>query len=110
MERRTLFGILTAAAVWAQTPGPKMTAVDPAQGKPGDQCTVSGENLDKSQVAEIYLTDGKDDLKLKMVDQAAASIKFKIPENAKAGRYSLMLMTTGASPKLIEQPVKLSVQ
>lgn len=89
---------------------PKMTAVEPAQGKVGDHCTVSGEYLDKNNVAEIYITDGKADVKLEVVSQAAAAIKFRIPASAKPGRFSLMLMTAGASPKLIEQPVKLTVQ
>ncbi len=89
---------------------PKMTSVEPAQGKAGDLITASGENLDKANVAEIYLTDGNADLKLAMSEQAATAIKFKIPTTAKAGRFSLMVMTAGAAPKLIEQPVKLTVQ
>lgn len=72
--------------------------------------TVSGENLDKKNVAEIYLTDGKEDVKLPVVEQTAATIKFKLPANVKAGRFSLMLLTAGADPKLIEQPVKVTVQ
>lgn len=115
MRRNTLLRILLlisilVLAALAQAPMPKMTAVEPAQGKAGDQITITGENLDKANVAEIYLTDGNNDLKLSMSEQAAASIKFTIPAKAKAGRFSLMLMTAGAAPKLIEQPVKLTVQ
>ncbi len=115
MYRRTLLRFVAlapslTAGLPAQSAMPKMTTVEPAQGKAGDVVTVSGENLDKANVAEIFLTDGNADLKLQMAEQAAAAIKFKIPANAKAGRYSLMIMTAGASPKLIEQPVKLTVQ
>lgn len=94
----------------AQSAMPKMTTVEPAEAKAGDQCAVTGEHLEKTNVKEIYLTDGKEDLKLDIVEQAATSIKFKIPATAKAGRFSLMLMTADKSPKLIEQPVKLTVQ
>ena len=89
---------------------PKMAAVEPNAGKAGDQLTVSGENLDKKNVAEIYLTDGKEDVKLPVVEQTAATIKFKLPPTVKAGRFSLMLLTAGSDPKLIEQPVKVTVQ
>ena len=89
---------------------PKMNAVEPAAVKPGAECTVSGENLDKAAVTELYLTNGKDDVKLTIVQQSAAAIKFKVPPSTKPGRFSLMLLTAGADPKLIEQPVKLSVE
>lgn len=89
---------------------PKMNAVEPASVKVGAECTVNGENLDKNAVTEIYITDGKDDVKLAIVQQSAASIKFKVPPGTKTGRFSLMLLTAGADPKLIEQPVKLTVE
>ena len=47
---------------------PRMATVEPAAGKAGDLMTVSGENLDKKNVAEIYLTDGKEDVKLLVVE------------------------------------------
>lgn len=105
----SLLALLVSSAVWAQKM-PKMTAVEPASGKSGDEITVSGENLDKSNVAEIYLTDGKKDIKLSMSQQTAQSIKFKIPADVKPGRFALMILTAGPDPKLIEQPVKLSVE
>jgi hypothetical protein len=110
--RRSCLAILSGAAVTslaAQTM-PKMATVEPASGKIGDQLTVSGENLEKKNVAEIFLTDGKDDVKLPIVEQTATAIKFKIPPNAKTGRFALMILTAGADPKLIEQPVRLTVE
>lgn len=89
---------------------PRMQSVEPGQGKAGDELTVTGENLDQKNVAQIYLTDGKNDVKLPVVTQAATSIKFKLPPEVKPGRFSLMLMTAGADPKLIEQPVRVTVQ
>ncbi|MBI3680759.1 MAG: hypothetical protein HY235_10210 [Acidobacteria bacterium] len=107
-----VFLVLTlAAATPAMAQGmPKMTTVEPGTGKAGDELTVNGENLDKKHVAEIYLTDGKNDIKLPVVDQKAEAIKFKIPASAKPGRWALMLLTAGADPKLIEQPVKVTVE
>jgi hypothetical protein len=95
-------------AAFAQTM-PRMTTVDPINGKVGDVITVAGENLEKSQVAKVYLTDGKNDTVLDLTEQTATSIKFKIPAKAAAGRFALMLLTTGKEPKLIEQPVKLTI-
>jgi len=102
--------VMTACfAVWAQQPMPRMTTVEPANGKVGEVITVSGENLHKDQVSKVYLTDGKIDVLVDITDQSPTAIKFKIPAKAKAGRFALMLLTTGKEPKLIEQPVKVTV-
>ncbi len=95
--------------VYAQQAMPRMTTAEPATGKTGDVITVSGENLEKAQVAKVYLTDGKTDLQVDVTEQTATAIKFKIPADAK-GRLALMLLTGGAEPKLIEQPVKITVE
>lgn len=97
-------------SAFAQQTGPRMITVEPGTGKAGDEITVAGENLDKALVSKVYLTDGKNDVLLDMTDQSATSIKFKVPAKALAGRFALMLLTTGKEPKLIEQPVKLTVE
>jgi hypothetical protein len=109
--RLSLIGTVLAAAllVFGQAM-PRMTTCEPGNGKSGDVLTVTGENLAKETVAKVYLTDGKNDIPVDLVEQAAASIKFKVPEKATAGRWSLMLLTTGKEPKLIEQPVKVTVE
>jgi hypothetical protein len=96
-------------AAFAQQAMPRMSTVDPGNGKAGDEITVAGENLEKTNVAKVYLTDGKNDTPLDLTEQTATSIKFKIPRKATSGRFALMLLTTGKEPKLIEQPVKLTV-
>lgn len=98
------------AAFAQQQATPRMTTVEPGNGKIGDVITVSGENLEKTQVAKVYLTDGQEDMQVEITEQAATAIKFKIPEKCKSGRFALMLLTTGNEPKLIEQPVKLTVE
>jgi|SRR5579862_62620 len=102
--------LATGLAMFGQQNMPKMNTVDPGNGKAGDEITVAGENLEKAQVAKVYLTDGKNDVLVDVTEQSATSLKFKIPSKATAGRFALMLLTTGKEPKLIEQPVKLTVE
>jgi len=87
-----------------------MTSVDPTSAKAGDVLTVAGENLDKANVSQIFLTDGQNDFKTEITEQADTSVKVKVPASIKAGRFSLMVLTTGKQPKLIEQPVKVTVE
>jgi hypothetical protein len=102
--------LAASLAAFAQQTMPRMSTVDPGTGKAGDEITVAGENLEKAQVAKVYLTDGKNDVLVDLTEQTPTSIKFKIPTKASAGRFALMLLTTGKEPKLIEQPVKLTVE
>ena len=102
--------LAASLAAFAQQAMPRMTTVDPGTGRAGDEITVAGENLQKAQVARVYLTDEKNDFVVDVIEQTATSIRFKIPAKAPAGRFALMLLTTGKEPKLIEQPVKLTVE
>ena len=86
-----------------------MSTVDPSSAKVGDVVTVTGENLDKANVAKVYLTDQKVDLTCEVTSQTATEIKLKIPAKA-TGRMALMILTNGKEQKLIEQPVKLTVE
>lgn len=104
-----LFALLIfAPALGAQ--GSRINSVDPMTGRAGDTIGATGESIEAAKVDELYLTDGTTDLKVQIVEQNATSIKFKIPANVKPGRYSLMIRTKGADPKLLEQPVKLTVE
>lgn len=91
-------------------PTPVMRTVAPEAVKAGETATVSGEYLDKSRVADMFLTNGQTDIKLTILQQSASAIKFKVPETAAAGRYNLMVMLVDAVPKLIEEPARLTVQ
>ena len=107
--RLTLCAGALAALALAQD-SPRMKTVEPASGKVGDEMTVSGENLDNKFVKEVYLTDGKTDLKMEVTSQAPEAIKAKVPAKAKPGRYSIMVLTAEKTPKLVEQPVKFTVE
>jgi hypothetical protein len=101
--------VAACLTVLAQQPMPRMTSAEPANGKAGDVIAVTGENLDKAQVAKVYLTDGKNDYEVEVTEQAATGLKFKIPSKAN-GRLALMILTAGKDAKLIEQPVKVTVE
>src|SRR5271155_2856635 len=102
--------VACASLAVAQPALPRMTTVDPPNGKVGDVLTAAGENLDKPGVTKLFLTDGKNDLEVEVTEQTATAIKFKIPAGAKAGRFSLMILTGGKDAKYIEQPVRLTVE
>ncbi|MCX6638235.1 MAG: IPT/TIG domain-containing protein [Acidobacteria bacterium] len=101
--------VLFAQPLLPQAAMPRMTSVEPANGKVGDVITVIGENLEKKNVSDVFLTDSSIDLKVVVTEQTPTAIKFKIPPKATAGRWALMVLTPGKEPKLIEQPVKLTV-
>lgn len=94
----------------AQEVMPRFTSVEPTSGKAGAVLTITGENLGKALINELYLTTGKVDIKVPMDEQADTSIKFKIPAGVKPGSYKLMILTKGKEPKLIEQPVRVEVE
>ncbi|HUJ21550.1 MAG TPA: IPT/TIG domain-containing protein [Bryobacteraceae bacterium] len=102
--------MLAALVLYAQQPMPRMTSVEPDSAKAGDIVTVSGEHLSKGEVVELYLTDGKKDTKVVMTVQEASAIKFKVPDKMTPGRFALMVLTGGKEPKLIEQPVKVTIE
>src|SRR5262249_50446877 len=91
-------------AAHAQTAMPRMASCEPPNGKIGDVIVVSGENLQKENVAKVYLTDGANDTLVEVTEQTASSIKFKIPAKIKPGRLALAVLTTGKEQRLIEMP------
>lgn len=87
----------------------RINSVEPDEAKIGDIVGATGESIDKAKVDELYLTDGTNDFKVEIIEQSDTLIKFKVPAKIKPGRYSLMLKTKGPDPKLLEQPVKMTV-
>jgi hypothetical protein len=88
---------------------PKVTTVEPDTGKVGDIISAKGENLDKSSIGEVYLTEGSHDLKVQITEQTETEVKFKVPGNVKAGRYHILVLTADKK-SLIEQPVVFTVE
>jgi hypothetical protein len=101
--------ILVAMCLCAQGPIPSIKSVEPTSAKAGDAVKVTGENLSKQSVVQVFLTDGKNDIPCQITDQTATAITFTISAKAKPMRYSIAVLTPGKEPKFIEQPVRLEV-
>lgn len=100
---------LLSVTLSGQSKSPRMATVTPDAGKAAAEFAAAGENLGKEVVKEVYLTNGKDDIKMVIVTQKDDAIQFKVPADVKAGRYSLMLLTADGK-QFIEQPVKLTIE
>jgi len=87
---------------------PVCNSVDPDSGKKGGTITAKGENLGKSGVGELYLTDGQKDTKAAIASESDTEIKFTIPD-IKPGRYRLLILTANKA-SFIEQPVVVTVE
>ncbi len=87
---------------------PRCTAVDPDTAKTGDTVNITCTNVSKATVADLYLTDGKDDTKIAVMDHTEDKIKFQVPR-MKPGRYHVAFLTANKA-SMIEQPVVLTVE
>lgn len=110
-----LFALTAAVAAKAATDQPSegvpvLSTVNPDAAKAGALVTARGEFLDKSHLAELFLSTDKTDVKVEIVEQAATLVKFKIPADAAPGRYGLTVLMAGREPTLLEQPVSLAVK
>ena len=97
-------------AVYAQEGVPRMYTAEPLTAQRGDVITVTGDFLDSGCVAKVFLTDGKNDTAVAVIEQSKTTIKFKIPEKIAAGRLAVMVLTAGPNAKYIEEPVKVLIQ
>ena len=100
--------LLVTGALAAFQGMPRCTAVDPDTAKTGDTVNVTCENVSKSTVADLYLTDGKDDTKIAVKEQTADKITFQVPR-IKPGRYHIAYLTANKA-SIVEQPVVLTVE
>jgi len=109
MRAWLIVGLLSMAlALLAFQAMPRCTSLEPDTGKKGDTVSAKGENLGKSGIAELYLTDGKNDTKVVISAESDTEIKFTVPD-MKAGRYHLLVLTANRA-SLIEQPVVFTVE
>lgn len=95
-------------ALYAFQAMPRCTTLEPETGKAGDAISAKGENLDKTVIADVYLTDGANDTKVTVTQQSGSEVKFTVPK-VKAGRYHLAFLTANRA-SMIEQPVVLTVE
>jgi hypothetical protein len=102
----------TVALVPAQQPEgpplPVMQAVDPTTTTVGQVVTITGANLGK-RLAAVYLTDGKNDFKLTLLEKSETTLKVKIPVGTPHGHFRLMALTSDDPGLFVEQPPCLDV-
>ena len=110
MRHSLVLWLVLMGARIATGASPQMTNVEPAKGKIGSVLCVTGVNLDKQQVDEVYLTDHTFDMMVKVLEQTEKSIKFRIPPAAKPGRVQLVIKTSGSDAILLEQPVWVTIE
>lgn len=112
MRWLVLVAILSVAGrtVLGGDEAPQMTSVSSKTVKPGDVITVTGVGLDDKKVDEVYLTDHKFDMRVKVLDQKETAIKLRVPPFAKPGRVQLLILTKGGTPALLEQPVYVLIE
>ena len=70
--------------------------------------SITCENADKVNVADLYLTDGKTDTRAAIMEKTSDKIKFQVPK-IKPGRYHLAFLTANKA-SIIEMPVVLTVE
>jgi IPT/TIG domain-containing protein len=111
MARILLLSLIAAVALTARDPfaTPMMRVAEPATAKVGDVVAVTGINLEKEVVAEVYLTDRTDDTKVTVLEQSSTTIKFKVP-SVKPGNYWLKVLVKGDEPVFIEEPCRITVE
>jgi len=122
-RRKTMLRVLVAIALAVAVapvlcaasrdtgPTPLIKSVQPDSAKPGDEVTVSGTNLARNAVAAVYLTQGDKTIKVKVTSQEETEVKFLVPQDLKAGRFGIMVLTTGGDDaREIDEPVALSVE
>ena len=94
------------APLRAQDNAARVTGVDPGSGKANDTVTIAGENLQKSKVSAVFLSDEKDDHKAVVVSQETDKIVIKVPD-VKPGDYNVSIQ---AGNNIFIQPIKFTVQ
>jgi hypothetical protein len=103
----------TVALVPAQNPIeapplPVMKAINPTVATVGQLVTITGDNLGK-RLAAVYLTDGKNDFKLTLLEKSETTLKVKIPAGTPQGHFRLMALTSDDPGLFVEQPPCLDV-
>ena len=94
----------------SKTRTPLMRTVEPYKASAGDLVTIVGDNLDKPRIAEVYVSDGKVNIPVKIVEQEEKKLVIKLPQKIEPGRYSFVVMIADTPPMLIEEPVKINIE
>ena len=112
MRSLVLVAILSAAScsLFGSDDSPQMMSVSAKTVKPGDVLSIEGVGLDSKKIDEVYLTDQKFDMRVKVLEQQPTSMKIRVPPVAKPGRVQLLILTKGDEPALLEQPLYVVIE
>ena len=91
-------------------PTPLMRVVEPYKVKAGAEVVVTGDNLSKKYVADVFLQIRGANTKVEVLEQSDTTLKFRVPETVKPGSYRIIVLLTTVEPVLIEEPVKLIIE
>ncbi|HUA86411.1 MAG TPA: IPT/TIG domain-containing protein [Bryobacteraceae bacterium] len=89
---------------------PEMNSISADTARPGDTLMISGVGLNSNNIDEVYLTDQKFDMQVKVLEQKDTYIKVRVPPFAKPGRMQILCLTKGANPTLLEQPLYVLIK
>ena len=84
--------------------------MEPRVAKPGTMLTITGTALDSSKVEEIYLTDHRMHMKVKVLEQTETTLKIRVPQFVKPGRQQLLILTRGQNPQYLEMPLYVTIE
>lgn len=105
--------LLTLSSLAGDELAPQINTVTPRVVKPGDTVVVTGVSLGEDLVEEVFLSDHKFDMKVKVLEQSAKMIKFRVPPLSKPGRMQLLMLMKAEKddePKLLELPAYLLIE
>jgi hypothetical protein len=102
--------VFAGIALAGSDPAPQMDTLSAKTAKPGDVLEISGIGLSGRNVDELYLTDNKFDMRVKVLEQKDTLIRFRVPPFAKPGRVQVLVLTKGDNPKLLEQPLYVVIE
>ncbi len=105
-----LFALAPPAAFQFGAGTPTVITVQPDSCKVGDEVEAQGSYLGRETVAALYLTNGKGNLKVAIIQQSATAIRFRIPFAAEPGRYTLLVLVTGRERNLVQEPVQILIE
>ena len=106
--------VLAAGAFGQMVPTVRISTqasgVEPRVARPGQVLTITGTALNREKVQEVYLTDHRFDMKVKVLEQTEQSLKVRVPPFAKPGRQQLLVLTTGDNASYLEMPVYVVIE
>jgi IPT/TIG domain len=101
-----LCAMISLALVALAQGKPQVNTVDPVSGKVNDNVTLTGENLGKETVSNVFLSDDNNDYKATVVEQAGAKIVMKVPQ-VKPGDYHVSIQV---GDKIFILPLRFKVE